>query len=204
MTGPDRNDLAALAVDLAAKSGIETTREMLAAEAGIPLARVNALFPRQDDLFDAALERWFAPLIAIMDEVMGSDLPAHRKLYEFIGRRFTFLSQEYRRDPEAFTILQQVGNSRFDRIETYIDLADHYLCEIIAEAQAEGAFAGLSIERTLSLVNQMVFPYVNPEVMASLGDKLTLDRLATIVDTLFAGLSAENGGAGGTARLRIA
>ena len=208
MTEPDpvqeRERLAALAIELAAKNGVETTRNMLAAELGVSPARIAALFADEDDLFEAALEKWFSPLIAIMDDVMGSDLPANRKMYEFVARRFSYLEQEYRRDPKAFAILQDVGNRRFDRVETYIDLADHYTCELIAQAQDEGAFAGLSIERALSLINQALFVYTTPEMLITLGEKLTLDKLASLIDALFAGLSASDGGAGGTTGLRAA
>ena len=197
----ERDRLANLAIELAVRTGAEPTRDTLAAELGVAPARINAVFADEDDLFEAALERWFAPLIAIMDEVMGSELPPNRKLYEFVARRFDYLRGEHARDPAAFAVLQDVGNRRFDRVRTYIDLADHYLCELIAEAQADGAFEGLSIERSLTLVNQMLYPYMAPELLLSIGERLSLDRLAAIVDTVFAGLSARDGGAGGTAIL---
>ena len=205
MTDPnERERLAALAIDLTARNGVLVTRDMLAREVGVSPARIGALFADEDDLFDAALEQWFAPLMGIMDDVMQSDLPANRKMYEFVGRRFAYLSEEYARDPGAFAVLQEVGNRKFDRVETYIDLADHYTCELIAQAQDEGAFEGLSIERALSLVNQILFVYTTPEMLITLGERLSLEKLATIVDALFAGLSAHDGGAGGTAGLTSA
>jgi TetR/AcrR family transcriptional regulator, repressor of the ameABC operon len=200
----ERERLAKLAIAITAKRGAETTLDVLAAESSLSRARIDAIFPDQSDLFDATAEQWFAPLAAIMDEVVASDLPANRKFYEFFARRFVHLREQYRRDPETFALLCELGGRRFERVRSHIDLADHYLCELIAQAQDEGYFEGLEIDRALSLVNQMVFAYTSPDVLLMVGDRLTEEKLAAIVDTMFAGLSARDGGSRGVEGLRAA
>ena len=200
----ERARLAKIAIEITAQRGAEATPEMLAAETGMSRARISALFPEESDLFDATAEQWFAPLIAIMDEVVASDLPANRKLYEFFARRFLHMRAEHDKDPDAFAVLCELGERRFERVRSYIDLADHYTCELIAQAQDEGAFQGLEIDRALTLVNQMVFAYTTPDVLLMVGDRLTEDKLAAIIDTMFAGLSAEDGGSRGVSGLRAA
>ena len=98
-----------------------------------------------------------------------------------------------------------MGAANFERVRSYVDLADHYQCELIAEAQADGFFGGLEIDETLSLLNQMISNYTLPDAMIYLGDKLTEQKLARIIDTVFLGLSAEAGDeASGVNSLRVA
>lgn len=200
----ERERLADLALAMAARRGEETTRAALAGETRQTRARIEAIFPEEEDLFDAVVERWFAPEIAIMEEVIASDLRVNRKLYEFIVRRFQRRRAEYKRDPALYRGLCELGAARFERVRSFVDLADHYLCEIIAEAQAEGHFAGLGIDEARSLINQMAICYTLPDMISMLEDRLDERKLASIVDTLFAGLSATDGGARGLAGLRAA
>ena len=79
-----------------------------------------------------------------------------------------------------------------------------YLCELIAQAQAEGSFEGLAINDALSLINQMVLPYTMADVLTYMDERLSEQKLGRIVDTLFAGLSAQEGGARGLKGLRAA
>ena len=98
-----------------------------------------------------------------------------------------------------------MGAANFERVRSYVDLADHYLCELIAEAQAEGFFGGLEIDEALSLINQMISNYTLPDALIYLGEKLTEDKLARIVDTMFIGLSGEAGAdASGVNTLKVA
>jgi hypothetical protein len=98
-----------------------------------------------------------------------------------------------------------MGAAQFERVRSYVDLADHYLCEVIAEAQADGHFAGLEIDEALSLINQMVNNYTLPDALLYIGEKLTEQKLARIVDTIFIGLSGEAGeAAAGVNTIRIA
>lgn len=89
-------------------------------------------------------------------------------------------------------------------MRSYVDLADHYLCELIAQAQVEGAFEGLAIDDALSLINQMVVPYTMAEILTYMDHRLSEEKLGRIVDTLFAGLSSAEGGARGVTGLRAA
>ena len=163
------------------------------------------LFADYDDLFDAVAQTWFMPQMAVMEEVLSSNLPPQRKMYEFFRRRFVISRERFRADPEHFTILCEMGAANFERVRSYVDLADHYLCELIAEAQAEGFFAGLEIDEALSLINQMVSPYTLPDALIYLGPKLTEQKLARIVDTMFIGLSGEAGtDASGVNTLKVA
>lgn len=208
MRGQDKEALrrkfGELALDIVRRRGVEVTPALLASEAGVSLARINAVFESDDDLFDAATEIWYAPLIEIMEEVLASDLPANRKLYEFFARRFVFLRAIYREDPAYFRLLCELGERRFEQVRSYVDLADHYTCELIAQAQAEGHFEGLSIDRALTLINQMVIAYTLPDMLTLIDERLSEDKLAAIIDTLFAGLSARDGGARGVSGLRAA
>ncbi|MCB2083468.1 MAG: hypothetical protein KDD90_05385, partial [Sphingomonadaceae bacterium] len=63
------------------RRGEEMTRSKLVAELGIARTRLDTLFPDDAALFDAVVAEWFAPKLAVMDEVMASDLPIRRKLY---------------------------------------------------------------------------------------------------------------------------
>jgi len=200
----ERARLVRLAMKLIEQRGGEVTRSALVAAAGVSRARVEALFPDETDLFDAVIETWFAEPTAIMEEVLASDLPPNRKMYEFFARRFLLQRARFRADPVAFKVYCELGSTQFERVRSYIDLADHYLCELIAQAQAEGAFAGLAIDEALSLINQMTHPYTMAEILTYLDDRLSEEKLGRIVDTLFTGLSAADRGARGVTGLRAA
>lgn len=201
----ERERIARHVLDLVKERGAEVPWTVAMAESGLTRARFEALFADYDDLFDAVAQTWFAPQLAVMEEVLASTLPPPRKMYEFFRRRFVIAQSRFRDDPEHFTILCEMGAANFERVRSYVDLADHYLCELIAEAQAEGYFAGLSIDETLSLINQMISNYTLPDALIYLGDKLTEAKLARIVDTMFIGLSGEAGGeASGVNTLKVA
>lgn len=204
--GPDseKGRLVRTAMRLIEERGEDVSRLALANGAGIPRARVEALFPEESDLFDAIVENWFADYVAIMEEVVAADLPPNRKMYEFFARRFLLQRERFRADPAAFKVYCELGAVNFERVRSYVDLADHYLCELIAQAQAEGAFEGLAINDALSLINQMVLPYTMADVLTYMDERLSEQKLGRIVDTLFAGLSAADGGARGVKGLRAA
>jgi len=83
-----RRRFAREAMALMERKGEEVSRTRLAAELGIARARIDAVFPEESDLLEAVTAEWFAPKLAVMDEVMASDLPPPRKMYEFFARRF--------------------------------------------------------------------------------------------------------------------
>lgn len=201
----ERERIARHVLELVKERGSEIAWTVAIAESGLTRTRFEALFADYDDLFDAVAQSWLAPHMAVMEEVLASSLPPQRKMYEFFRRRFVISRERFRADPEYFTILCEMGAANFERVRSYVDLADHYLCELIAEAQAEGFFAGLEIDEALSLINQMISNYTLPDALIYLGDKLTEQKLARIVDTMFIGLSGEAGvDAAGLNTLKVA
>ncbi|MBA4164023.1 MAG: hypothetical protein C0510_05260 [Erythrobacter sp.] len=200
----ERRRIAEMAAHLTRQRGEEVTLTILSAEAGLSRRRLEQLFEDDDDLFDAMAALWFEEHIAIMEDVVASDLPPNRKMYEFFLRRFHVTRERFRSDPAYFAMICEQGAARFERVRSYVDLADHYLCEVIVQAQADGFLAGLEIDEALSLINQMVSSYTMPEAHLYIGERLSEVKLARIVDAIFIGLSGEDGGARGVNRLRIA
>lgn len=194
---------------LVARELFEERREEIrltdvAATGCISRRKLAELFESDDDLFEATVELWFESHVAIMEEVVSSDLPSNRKMYEFFARRFAVNRERYRADPVAFARMCEAGAARFERARGFVDLADHYLSELIAQAQHDGYFDGLEIDQCLSLINQMVSSYTIPDGLIYIEERLNEDKLARIIDTIFIGLSSEDGGARGVNTLRIA
>lgn len=180
------------------------TMTELASRAGMSPANLYRYFESKEAVIEAIAGRWFAPKVAIMEEVVASELPPRRKMYEFYARRFTLVRAMWERDPVLFQTYCDVGEEHFDVVRSYVDLGDHYLGEIVAEAMAEGHFAGLEIDEGISLINQMVAPYVNIGLMGMIMPKLSEAKLARIVDAIFDGLSAVDRGASAVSGLRAA
>jgi AcrR family transcriptional regulator len=176
----------------------------VAARLNLSPAGLGRYVATYDDLLEGIAEHWFNPKIALMEEVVASDLPPRRKMYEFFARRFVIVRERYHADPVVFQAYCDIGNQHFDLVRSYVDLGDHYLCQIIGEAMADGHFPGLSIDEALSLINQMVAAYVNIALMALIMEKLTEAKLARIIDAIFDGLSAEARGAQSVSGLRAA
>ena len=176
----------------------------VAARANMSPANLYHYFDSKEALIEAVAGRWFQPKLDIMEQVVASDLPPRRKMYEFFARRFALMKAEWEADPVAFALHVELGKEHFELIRSYVDLGDHYLAEIIGEAMGEGHFAGLSVDEALSLVNQMVNVYVNIAAMELIMPKLTTDKLARIIDAVFDGLSAQDRGAKAVSGLRAA
>jgi len=189
----ERARIASMVLDLVRERGTEISYNTAHTESGLSRSRFEWVFEDYDDLFDTIAGIWLAEHMKVMEEVLDCDLPPNRKLYEFVRRRFVISRDRFREDPANFTMLCEMGAANFERVRSYVDLADHYLCEIIVQAQADGYLAGLEIDEALSLINQMISNYTVPDSLIYLGDKLTEDKLARIVDTIFIGLSAETG-----------
>ncbi|MEM8726673.1 MAG: hypothetical protein AAGE86_14240 [Pseudomonadota bacterium] len=201
----ERERIAQMVLDLVKERGTEISHSTALAESGLSRSRFEQLFVDYEDLFDAVAQVWLSPHIGAMEEVLRTSLPANRKMYEFFRRRFAISRDRFQEDPEYFTMICEMGAANFERVRSYVDLADHYLCEVIVEAQADGYFAGLEIDQTLSLINQMVSNYTIPDSLIYLGDKLSEEKLAQIVDTIFIGLSGETGeSARGVNTLKVA
>ena len=180
------------------------TMTELAALAGMSPANLYRYFENKDAVIEAIAGRWFAPKVAVMEEVVASDLPPRRKLFEFYARRFALIREMWERDQVLFQTYCDVGAEHFEVVRSYVDLGDHYLGQIVAEAMAEGFFAGLEIDETISLINQMVAAYVNISLMALVMPRLSEEKLARIIDAIFDGLSATDRGARAVTGLRAA
>lgn len=201
----ERKRIAQMVLDLVKERGAEISYPMALSESGLSRSRFEELFPDFDELFDSVAQIWLAAHMKAMEEVLGTDLPPNRKMYEFFRRRYVISRERFEDDPATFRLICEMGAANFERVRSYVDLADHYLCEIIVQAQADGFFAGLEIDAALSLINQMVSPYTLPDSLIYISSKLSEEKLAQIIDTIFIGLSGENGGAAkGINTIRVA
>ncbi|MDE2412207.1 MAG: TetR family transcriptional regulator [Sphingomonadales bacterium] len=200
-----RDNLVELAIAMVEERGNGgMTMTELAARAGMSPANLYRYFDSKDALIEAVAEYWFRPKVEIMEAVVASDLAPRRKMYEFFARRFSLMKSEWERDPVAFSTYVELGKENFEQVRSYVDLGDHYLSLIIGEAMADGHFDGLSIDETLSLINQMVNLYVNIGAMEHVMPRLSTDKLAQIIDAVFDGLSAVDRGAKAVTGLRAA
>jgi AcrR family transcriptional regulator len=176
----------------------------IAARAGMSPASLYRYFDSKEAVIEAVAERWFQPLLAMAEEVLASDLPPRRKMFEFYARRFAYLKAAWERDPVAFATYCELGEEHFELIRSYVDLGDHYLATIIGEAMADGYFAGLELDESISLVNQMTATYCTIGAMELVMPKLSEAKLARIIDAVFDGLSATDRGARSLTGLRAA
>ena len=200
----ERKRIAQMVLDLVKDRGTEISYSVALTESGLARSRFEEIFADYDELFDAVAQVWLAPHMGVMEEVLASDLPPPRKMYEFFRRRFVISRDRYREDPQYFVLIAEMGAANFEKVRSYVDLADHYLAELIVQAQADGYFQGLEIDEALSLINQMISTYAIPDNIIYLGDKLTEEKLARIIDTMFVGLSGETGAqAQGVNTLRV-
>lgn len=168
----------------------------LAAEAGMSPSNLYRFFENKEAVFEAVAERWFTDKIAIMEDVIASDLLARDKMFAFFARRFRVMLESFSADPDLFKSHVELGQQHFEVVRGYVDLGDHYLAMIVAEAMEQGYFAGLSIDLCVSLINQMVQPYCNPEGVVMLAPKLSEEKLAHIIDAIFIGLGKSMPGTG--------
>jgi AcrR family transcriptional regulator len=162
----------------------------VASAAGMSPSNLYRFFESKEALMEAVAEKFFAKKIAIMEDVTASELPVREKMFEYFARRFALTVEQYEADPELLKSYLEIGNQYFEVVRGYVDLGDHYLALIVAEAMEQGHFEGLSIDETVSLINQMVQCYTNPEAIIYIGTgKLNTEKLARIIDTIFAGLN---------------
>lgn len=166
----------------------------LASAAAMTPSNLSRYFESKERLMEAVAEKWFAEKIEIMEEVTASDRPARDKMFAFFARRFAVMVEQYESEPDLYKSYLEVGQQYFEVVRGYVDLGDHYLAMLVAEAMEQGYFQGLSIDQTVSLINQMVHPYCNPEAIVYIGTaKLKEEKLSLIIDTIFAGLGNKNG-----------
>jgi AcrR family transcriptional regulator len=176
--------------DLVRKRGaVDISMTDLAAAAGMSPSNLYRFFDNKEALLEAVAERFFAEKIRIMVEVTESDLPVREKMYQYFARRYLAMVEQYEAEPDLLKSYLEIGQQYFEVIRGYVDLGDHYLSLIVAEAMEQGYFEGLSIDEAVSLINQMVQCYTNPDALFTIGMvKLRVEKLATIVETIFRGL----------------
>jgi AcrR family transcriptional regulator len=185
-----REQLLEVVDDLVRKRGsADISMTDIAAAAGMSPSNLYRFFENRDALLEAVAERFFAEKVKIMEEVTASDLPIRDKMVQYFGRRFELMVKQYEAEPDLLKSYLEIGQQHFEVVRGYVDLGDHYLALIVAEAMEHGYFEGLSIDETVSLINQMMQCYTNPEAIIYIGTgKLKVEKLGRIVDTIFAGL----------------
>ena len=176
--------------DLVRKRGaVDISMTDLAAAAGMSPSNLYRFFDNKEALLEAVAERFFAEKVRIMVEVAESDLPVRDKMYQYFARRYLAIVEQYEAEPDLLKSYLEIGHQYFEVVRGYVDLGDHYLSIIVAEAMEQGYFEGLSIDEAVSLINQMVQCYTSPDILFRVGTtKLSVTKLAMIVDAVFLGL----------------
>ena len=176
--------------DLIRKRGaVDISMTDLAAAAGMSPSNLYRFFDNKEALLEAVAERFFAEKVRIMVEVTESDLPVRDKMYQYFARRYLAMVEQFEDEPDLLKSYLEIGQQYFEVVRGYVDLGDHYLSLIVAEAMEHGYFEGLSIDEAVSLINQMVQCYTNPDALFYIGTtKLKVEKLAIIVDAIFLGL----------------
>jgi AcrR family transcriptional regulator len=166
----------------------------LASAAGMSPSNIYRFFESKEALLEAVAEKWFAQKVRIMEEVVAEDLSARDKMFAFFARRFAVVVEQHAAEPDLYKSYLEIGQQNFEVVRGYVDLGDHYLAMIVAEAMEQGYFEDLSIDQAVSLINQMVQPYCNPEAIIYIGAmKLNEQKLGRIIDTIFIGLGKSFG-----------
>ncbi|ASK88244.1 TetR/AcrR family transcriptional regulator [Sphingorhabdus sp. SMR4y] len=174
------------------RGAISFTMSDLATAVGMSPSNLYRFFENKDALAEAMAGEWFAELLAIMEELVSADMPVEEKLYQFFARRVVIKRARYEDDPELFESYMELGDEHFDVIKGYVDLADHYMASILAEAMEKGYFKGLDLDSVVSLVNTMMQPFCNPKLMMQMMHLATEERLRIVINTILSGLHAHN------------
>ncbi len=174
------------------RGAISFTMSDLATAVGMSPSNLYRFFENKDALAEAMAGEWFAELLAIMEELVSADMPVEEKLYQFFARRVVIKRARYEEDPELFESYMELGNEHFEVIKGYVDLADHYMASILAEAMDKGYFKGLDLDTVVSLVNTMMQPFCNPQLMMQMMHLATEDRLRIVINTILTGLQANS------------
>jgi AcrR family transcriptional regulator len=174
------------------RGAIDINMGELASAAGMSPSNIYRYFENKEALYEAVAENWFAEKVSIMEDVIASNLPAKEKMYAFFERRFSLMIANFEADPDLFKSYCELGERYFEVVRGYVDLADHYLALIIAEAMEQGYFGTLNIDRAVSLINLMVQPFCNPDLIFQLANRPTKEKLEQIIDAIFAGLGVDN------------
>ncbi len=173
------------------RGAVEVTLQEIAREADMSQSNIYRFFESKEMLWEAIAENWFSDKIKIMEDVTASDLPVEAKLYEFFARRFILMRENFLREPDLFRSYCELGDQHYDVVIGYVDLGDHYLAMIVSEAMDHGYFKGMTIDAAVSFINLMVQPYVNPDSLSQMHEKLPVEKLKTIITVILTGLSAD-------------
>ncbi len=157
---------------------------------GMSQSNVYRFFPSKEALFEAFAERWFSELNTIMEEVVDSDLPPREKLFQFFARRSAVKRARYAEDRDFFMACMMLGEEHHDVVMSHVDLADHYMATILAEAITDGEFPGMTIDGLMAPINLMLAPFCDPKLIPQYENSATIDNLRIVINTLFNGLSA--------------
>jgi TetR/AcrR family transcriptional regulator, repressor of the ameABC operon len=185
------------------RGAIDISMTELAAVAGMSPSNIYRFFESKEAVLEAVAEEWFADKVAVMEEVAASNLPSRQKMLAFFARRFVLMRDRFLADPELFKSNCELGQRYFEVVKGYVDLGDHYLAIVVADAMEDGYFGGLTIDQAVSLINQMVQPYCNPDLMRTLLHNLSEEKLAIIIDVIFNGLGERGASNDAQAGLRI-
>tara|TARA_R110002033_G_scaffold7454_3_gene27322 strand:- start:785 stop:1423 length:639 start_codon:yes stop_codon:yes gene_type:complete len=173
------------------RGAISFTMADLATVVGMSPSNVYRFFESKDALAEAMAGEWFAELQVIMEALVSADIPVEEKLYQFFANRLVVKRARYEDDPELFEAYMDLGDEHFEVIKGYVDLADHYMASILAEAMEKGYFKGLELDSIVSLVNTMMQPFCNPRIMMQMMHVATEERLRIVVNTILNGLRAD-------------
>lgn len=173
------------------RGAVSVTLAELATVANMSPANLYRFFENKEALYEAVAERWFVPKIRIMEDVVASDLPVRDKLYQFFALRFVLMRDSYVRDPVLFQSYNDLGREHLNIVLGFVDLADHYQAMIVSEAMSLGHFAGLTIDQAVSLINLMIQPFCNPDLIPQLHGRATEAKLALIIDAMLHGLKGK-------------
>jgi len=186
------------------KGAISFTMSDLATAAGMSPSNLYRFFDSKDALAEAMAGEWFAELQVIMEALVSADMPVEEKLYQFFAQRLVVKRARYADDPGLFESYMELGDEHFEVIKGYVDLADHYMASILAEAMDEGYFKGLELDAVVSLVNTMMQPFCNPKLMMQMMHLATEERLRIVINTILSGLRADDQRAAAQPGLHIA
>tara|TARA_R110002124_G_scaffold94500_1_gene238571 strand:- start:365 stop:1003 length:639 start_codon:yes stop_codon:yes gene_type:complete len=173
------------------KGAISFTMSDLAIAIGMSPSNLYRFFENKDELAEAMAGEWFAELLVIMEDLVSAEMPVEEKLYQFFAKRVVIKRARYEDDPELFESYMELGDEHFEVIKGYVDLADHYMASILAEAMEKGYFKGLELDAVVSLVNTMMQPFCNPKLMMQMMHLATEERLRIVINTILSGLRAD-------------
>lgn len=160
----------------------------IAAACGMSQSNVYRFFADKEALYAAIAERWFSELTEAMEEVVALGLPATDKMTAFFERRMTIKLARYAADPALFLSYLALGEEHYDVVSGHIDLAGHYLSVIVAQAMAEGHFAGRTIDEIVPLIDLMTVGVCDPHMLVEHTEHATPENVRRIVEVIFAGL----------------